>query len=389
MPPVYAPMEPVTLAVAADPHFIAPTLTDNGESFTQVITSADGKVMRYSAELMEAFFSQIAAEKPDCLILAGDLTFNGARESHKAFAAYCARLEAAGVPVLVLPGNHDLSCPQAARFHGSDFDYVESLDAEGFRALYGPYGYDEALSADEHSLSYVCALRPGLRLLLIDSNTDSQYDTIPAASFDWIESQLQAAAAAGDRVVSVTHQTVLQQNPRYFNGFVITNRERLQSLYRKYHVAVNLSGHMHVQHWKRGAGLTEIVTGALSIQPCQFGVLRLTGDGGYYEMRRTDVSAWARAQGRTEPELLDFENYAMTFFRDHNILRVPELPEDLAEALWSLHSAYYSGRMDQVQITAGQLRALKKQDSFIGSYVESLAPDIGVDFTHISFSFQE
>lgn len=305
----YTPMEPVTLAVATDPHFIAPSLTDNGEAFMQVITSADGKVMRFSNELMQAFFSEIAAAKPDCLILSGDLTFNGARESHEAFAAFCAQLEAAGVPVLVLPGNHDLNYPQAARFHGSDFDYVDSVDADAFRAIYGAYGYDEALSADDHSLSYVYALRPGLRILLIDSNTDPKYDTIPDAAFDWIEAQLQAAETAGDRVVAVSHQTVLQQNPKYANGFVITNRERLLRLYQKYHVTVNLSGHMHVQHWKKGAGVTEIVTGALSIQPCQYGVVRLTGEGGYYEMRETDVSAWARAEGRTEPELLDFQLY--------------------------------------------------------------------------------
>ena len=389
VPPAYVPMEPVTIAVVTDPHFIAPTLTDNGDCFTRVITSADGKVMRFSSELMDAFFAQIASERPDCLIVAGDLTFNGARESHEAFAAYCRALEESGVPVLVLPGNHDLNYPQAARFYGSEFEYVESIDADGFRALYGPYGYDEALSCDENSLSYVFALRPGLRVLFVDSNTDPQYDTIPEAAFDWIETQLRDALEAGDRVISVTHQTVLQHNPRYFNGFVITNRERLQSLYRKYHVSVNLSGHMHVQHWKRGAGLTEIVTGALCIQPCQYGVVKLTGEGGYYELRRADVSAWASAQGRTEPELLDFERYAETFFRDHNILRVPDLPDDLAEALWSLHSAYYSGRMDQVQITAEQLRALKKQASFIGAYAESLAPDLGADFTRVSFSFQE
>ena len=43
-PVSFVPMEPVTIAVVTDPHFIAPTLTDNGDCFTRVITSADGKV---------------------------------------------------------------------------------------------------------------------------------------------------------------------------------------------------------------------------------------------------------------------------------------------------------------------------------------------------------
>ncbi len=389
VPPTYVSMDPVTIAVAADPHFIAPTLTDNGDYFTQAITSADGKVMRFSSELMDAFFSQIAAEKPDCLILAGDLTFNGARESHEAFIAYCEQLEEAGVSVLVLPGNHDLNYPQAARFHGSGFDYVESIDAAQFRALYGAYGYDDALSVDENSLSYVCRLCPGLRLLFVDCNTASEYDTIPEEAFRWIESQLKEALEAGERVVSITHQTLLQHNPSFSDGFVITNRERLLRLYRQYHVAVNLSGHMHIQHWKQTAGLTEIVTGALSVQPCQYGVLCLTGEGGSYETRRSDVSAWASAQGRSEPELLNFEIYALDFFRQCNRRHAAALSPELADVFLSLNAAYYSGNLEAADITADQIHAIRKQDSFLGVYVESVAPDIGMDFTHASFSFQE
>ena len=389
VPVDYVSIEPVTIAVAADPHFIAPTLTDNGEAFLRVITDADGKVMRYSPELMDAFFSQIAAERPDCLILAGDLTFNGARESHEAFAAYCSQLESAGIPVLVLPGNHDLNYPQAARFHGSDIARVDSIDAEGFRSLYGAYGYDEALSEDENSLSYVCSLCPGLRILMVDCNTDSQYDTVPDASFKWIEAQLRAALEAGDRVIAVSHQNLLQHNPSFSDGFVITNRERLLRLFRKYRVAVNLSGHMHIQHCRQSAGLTEIITSALSVSPCQYGVVRLTDRGGVYETRRTEVSSWASAQGRTEPELLDFETYAETFFRQNNRLHASDLSAELADALSRLNAAYYSGRMDQAQITEDQLQALKEQESLVGLYAESLAPDLGADFTQISFSFQE
>ena len=38
----------VTVAVATDLHYIAPSLTDNGEFFTELVTDADGKVMPYT-----------------------------------------------------------------------------------------------------------------------------------------------------------------------------------------------------------------------------------------------------------------------------------------------------------------------------------------------------
>ena len=389
VPIAHTPMEPVTLAVATDTHFIAPTLTDNGESFTRVIANADGKVMRFSSALMEAFFAQIESEHPDALILSGDLTFNGARESHEAFAACCAQLQAAGVPVLVLPGNHDLNSLQAARFHGDTYELVDGLDAEGFRRLYAPFGYDDALSEDEHSLSYVCALRPGLRLLFVDCNTASEMDTVPAESFDWIESQLKDAAEAGDRVIAVSHQTVLQHNSRFAQGFVITNRDRLLRLYRKYHVSLSLCGHMHLQHWKQVSGLTEILTGALSVQPCEYGVLHLSEQGGSYETCPVDVSAWARAQGRTEPELLDFSSYALAFHRQNTMRQHPELSEELLRALADLNAAYFAGRLDTVQVTPDQLRGIAKVSTFMANYVESLTEELGTDFTRVTFTFQE
>ena len=79
VPAQYVSMEPVTIAVATDPHFLAPALTDYGACFTDVITHADGKLMQESEALVSALFARIAEEQPDVLILSGDLTFNGER----------------------------------------------------------------------------------------------------------------------------------------------------------------------------------------------------------------------------------------------------------------------------------------------------------------------
>lgn len=43
------------------------------------------------------------------LLAAGDLTFNGEKLSHETVAGLFEEIEAAGVPVLTLPGNHDVN----------------------------------------------------------------------------------------------------------------------------------------------------------------------------------------------------------------------------------------------------------------------------------------
>ena len=126
--PVLALCEPrAVLFTATDLHYIAPTLTDNGALFTDLIERGDGKAMAYSDALIEAFVAQVIAEKPDALILSGDLTFNGARESHEALSLRLARVRDAGIPVFVLPGNHDLNSSSAARFEGDGYTRVDGV----------------------------------------------------------------------------------------------------------------------------------------------------------------------------------------------------------------------------------------------------------------------
>lgn len=83
----YGPLEPVMLAIASDLHYLSPELTDHGPYFQRVIENADGKAMQYCEEVTDAFMEQIIALSPDALILSGDLTFNGARQSHEALKA--------------------------------------------------------------------------------------------------------------------------------------------------------------------------------------------------------------------------------------------------------------------------------------------------------------
>ena len=370
----YAPMQPVTIMIATDPHYLAPSLTDGGAAFLNVVTHADGKYMQRIGEITDALFDRAASERPAALILSGDLTFNGERESHEAFAAKCAALEETGVPVLALPGNHDLNRPAAARFAGDQIPPVATITAADFRRIYAAFGYDEALSADDHSLSYVYRPCPGLRLLFVDCNADAGSDTIPEKTFAWIEAQLQAAQNAGERVVAVSHQTVLQHNARFVDGFAVTNSARLLRLYREYHVALNLSGHMHIQHVRQESGFTEIVTGALSVQPCSCGVLTLTERGGDYASRSA-VSA-------------ELQSEATAFFRGNAFHQgMAAGDEDMAKYLADLNTAYFSGRMDLAERSDDLLRRWRETDAFTVSYIESLLEDLGRDFTKVSFTF--
>ena len=359
------------IAVAADPHYISPRLTDRGAAFLRVVTNVDGKVAFYSEELLSAFVEQMLRDRPDVLLLPGDLTFNGGRESHEDLAAKLRVLTEAGIPVFVIPGNHDIAYRNAARFSGDGYQRV-------------------ALSRDAVSLSYTAALAPGWRLLMIDVNMEDAPGRVKDETVAWAKRALAEAKAAGCRVLSVSHQTLLQHNPMFDEGFRMQNAAALLPVLEE-GSALHLSGHMHIQHIaESGNGLTEITGSALSVQPCQYGLLTLGGDALEYHTVRTDVSGWARRRGLTDPNLLDFGGYALSFFASSagrqaaSALRGAQGIEQTLLWLLNTNIGYYSGRLGAAKENEGAMRLLMERAPFWGLYMKSILPDIGHDYTALT-----
>ena len=79
-------LDTFTMVFATDIHYLNPSLVEQGEPFDNVIANGDGKVVHYSDQLLDAFIDEMIELRPDFLILTGDLTFNGEKESHVTIA---------------------------------------------------------------------------------------------------------------------------------------------------------------------------------------------------------------------------------------------------------------------------------------------------------------
>lgn len=378
--PALALGEPgAVLFTATDLHYIAPTLTDNGAFFTQLIEQADGKVMAYSDALAEAFVAQVAAEKPDALILSGDLTFNGARESHEALAEKLSRIQSAGIPVFVLPGNHDLNSRNAARFEGYGYTRVDGVTADEFASIYHAFGFDGALSRDAASLSYIAELSEGLRLLMLDVNTTASPNAVSEDTLLWARRQLAQAQADGCRVVAVSHQNLVDHSGLIASGFTIRNADALRRLYAASPVLCNLSGHIHVQHTgQTDSGLWDIATSSLAVSPNQYGVLTLTTDELTYRTESVRVSDWAASQRLSDPNLLDFAAYSADFFRGCSVRQAlaaiagDDAPDALADYFAAANAAYFAGRMDAFARDDALERRWQAQTGFLAVYLADI-----------------
>ncbi len=374
-----APQEPVTFLVANDLHYLSPTLLGDGHAFSTPHSFFDGKAIHYSAAITDAFLAEVTQMQPKALILAGDLTLNGAQASHEELTEKLQAVKSSGVDVLLIPGNHDVD-RTAGDYSGETPVEVPHLTSAEFAELYAPLLPDGLVSRDADSFSCIYQASEKLWILMLDTNLNGQ-GFVKDNTLTWLESQLKTAKRQGIRVVSVTHQNLYAHSELLSFGYTLYNADKLLELYEKYKVRCNLSGHIHIQSIK-DEPVPEIVTGSLSITGNRYGQLVSDGRQLTYTARSADVADYAQAAGLSNENLLDFDTYGTWYFEEvarnqaREALAEQGLTTDqvelLAETYAVINSTYFRGDpIDQAPFAQG-LDLWRQHSSFISTYIDSM-----------------
>ena len=310
------------IVLATDIHYLAEELAGNRcQSFINYVYGGDGRVLLYSWEILDAFLADMKETDPDLILLSGDLTLNGEKASHEEFASLLEELDKEGIPVLVVPGNHDINNSHARRFSGTNSYPVDSITAEEFADIYSDFGYVAADSRDPNSLSYLYKVDSSLWLLMLDS---CQYDPvnqvggmIQSGTYKWMEPILYEAWEEGAEVITVSHHNLLEQSgvsDAFYDDCTIEHSEELLQMLSDNEVRLHLSGHLHLQHHMEEDDVAEVVTGSLVMAPCRYGVVDLYDDGSItYHTETVNVEKWARENSYKNPDLADFFHYSENF----------------------------------------------------------------------------
>lgn len=391
--------------VASDLHYLDPSLTKPGPLFDQTYKNADGKQTQDIQVITDALIDKALKEKPDALILSGDLSFNGEKASHEGLAKKLEVLRKAGVPVLVIPGNHDINNFYAYRYDKDRIQPTDQVSPGSFEKIYAHDGYEGALSRDPSSLSYIFELSKDLRIIMLDSciyennsrlNPSASGGRIRPSTLEWLEEQLKEAEKEGVNCLSVSHHNLLVHNQDFFSSFTIENSHALVELYTQYKVPMNLSGHMHIQHMEyaelKGFQLVDIATGALSVRGNALGIIDYQAHKTLsYERQSLDVSSYAKASGLTQESLLNFPEYSRQFFYDlsyqrsyKSLLEKQVPPADasaMASVLTELNMAYFEGSLSSTVPKLKNLRGYKlleeQKGDFTHAYFRTMIQETG------------
>lgn len=321
----------ITMFIATDIHYLARDITDNGEAYQTYLALGGGNQLNYIDEIVNAFANNIDKEKPNILIISGDLTNNGEKQSHLKLVEKLRDIEqSAGTRVFVIPGNHDIQNPRARGFKDKSQYITEAISKDDFEEFYQDFGYGEAVLKDKSSLSYLVAPSKDVWLLMLDSN---EYDNnevlgmpftngrIKEETFEWIKQCSKLAQERNAQIVTVMHHNLVNHSDVLNEGFTLDNSEEAIEIFKKNKLNLVLSGHIHIQDIrsiKKGSNtIYDIVTSSLSIYPQQYGVLKYSPSQGFdYSTSRVDVEGWAQEKAMEDKNLRNFRSYSRDYFAE-------------------------------------------------------------------------
>ena len=407
------------IVVATDLHYLAEKLAGNrGPFFMAMAEQSDGRVLQYGWEILDAFLDDVLEEKPDLVLLSGDLTLNGERESHEELAEKLSVLPEHNIEVAVIPGNHDINNPYASAYTSDGVKPVESITAEDFASIYADYGYIAADSRDPNSLSYLYKLDDYYWLLCLDS---CQYDPINQVggmirreTYRWMEGILEEAWEQGAQIISVTHHNLLDQSgvsKEFYDDCTIEHNEELVELLSDNEVRLHLSGHLHLQHYLEDgdSGIAEMVTGSLVMAPCHYGILQIWNNGTLqYDAAEVDVDGWAERNHYKMRDLADFKAYSEQFLwnvsysnamqdlkkyvqRGELALREMDM-EEMASFYAKMCVHYFGGRMYEIADEVKQEPAYQKwidveYVSELSDFLRNILEDDAKDFSKLTLPY--
>lgn len=382
--PILNSKKPLSILLGTDLHYLTPSLSDFSDKFIEVINKGDGKIVHYTDNLVDGLISKAIDSNADFLILSGDLTFNGEKESHISLAKKLTSLQTLGTRVLVIPGNHDINSNFSYSYFDDDATKVENISSSEFKNIYYDFGYKNAISKDKNSFSYIYPLREDLYAIFLDSNTDKAKNSLNAKTLTWLEKSLESFDS-NIKYISVTHQNILQHNSLLTEGYVIKNSNKLLDLYNKYNVSLNLTGHIHIQHIESLNNLNEIATGALASYPNNFSTLNIDSESNL-TYKTEGLKVQTQSLGEEEfyyysKNFFDTLSYNKSFSKldEYEYLSFEE-KNIMSKFITLINNGYFSGNLyeniDELMLHEGYSLWINKGESlFFNNYLKSILED--------------
>lgn len=281
--------QPVRIAILSDIHYLSPEIAQPGTALEKYET-ATGRIISDLHAVLDKTLAEIEAAETDILLITGDITNHGEKQSHIDFTKKLYPLQQRGMRILVIPGNHDINIPDSRAYIGDAPAPAQSISVKEFPEFYGPFGYNDALKRDTASLSYLAEINENTWLLCFDTNRYAEHKTtsvsggrILPATMDWALDILRQAKTKNITVLGMMHHGIVEHMPyqaTFFPGHILENWESAAGILADAGLKVLFTGHFHsndISQFPTSAGnlLYDVGTGSLSQYPFPYRLITL------------------------------------------------------------------------------------------------------------------
>lgn len=359
----------IKLIVASDFHYFLKDYYQDCEWFEESMLYGDGKMVTSADEIVDAFIKAVKLEKPDLVILTGDLSFNGEKGSHEALAKKLKALKSDGIHVAVIPGNHDIDNFSAKGYGKDDYFDVEKTNAKTFEDIYKDLGYDIAVKKHQDSLSYRIDLNDDYSLLMMDSTSHEQTTGTSLdvggifldSTQEWLESQLKDIEKSQKRAIVAMHHNLTHHNELLNAGYTIKDNEKIAKLFETYHVPFVLSGHMHCQNIKKINSIYDIASSSLLDAPLQYGIIELDK----HQMKYHTQSLYISKDANDYFDQVSSHHFDESF----QTIKDQKIRKEMLDVVVKANRYYFSGNIAK---HADELKAMPGYHYYSTSYGEKL-----------------
>jgi 3',5'-cyclic AMP phosphodiesterase CpdA len=406
----------MTFYITTDIHYLSKDLTDNGEAFNKFVSTGAGKQIGYIDEILSAFTYEVKNKKPDTLIISGDLTINGEKKSHVDISNKLKDIEKTGTSVYVIPGNHDILNPWARGFKGDKQYITDCISDKDFSKIYSEFGYEEAISRDKNTLSYLAIPSEDVWLLMLDTNQYKNNSAIgfPQAdgqitqeTFDWIKKCSALAKEKGAKIITVMHHNLLNHSDVIQDGYTVNDNKEVIDAFQSSNLDLVLSGHIHIQDissYKKDADkMYDIATGSLAVYPHQYGILKYSAENGTfrYSTSKLDLEGYSKEIGKADKNINNFSEYSRGFFGKlaydmayKQLIKEQKYSKDeinlMSETMRILNLRYFSGienlNSKDVINSEGFKLWSDSHEGFLKKYIMSIVEDKDTDDNALEYN---
>lgn len=262
-----------------DTHFFKNDLGTYGKEYDEFMRF-EQKCFAETEAINNAVFDFLKkTEKTNNILIAGDLSFNGEKESHKGFIKLLNALKDNGKNVYVVTADHDFKDIRYDKCYGYTAEggkfEVEATSRDELFDLYYEFGFKYAIAVDRQHLSYVAQIADGVRLLALNNDgSPTAHKTFDDEQIEWIKEQARKAREDGQMMFAMNHYPLLPGQPIFsvISSAVQKNATYITDVLANEGVHLVFTGHMHNQSinekiTSEGNKIYDVCTGAIIASP--------------------------------------------------------------------------------------------------------------------------